>query len=242
MQAIVLAAGRGSRLKEMTTAAPKCMVRVDGQSILHRALEALRAVGVCQVTIVTGYLAGHLRAHAAEFDDQLQIDFVHNPDWESTNNITSLWRIGSQIPSETLLIESDLVFSGSLLSKCVDGSAAFVSPIEDWMDGTVVTVSEDGAIDTMFLGPVCRPIQQLFKTVNIYTITPEDWVSTIWPQLDRSVSAGDTSIYYEAAFASAIRARMLKMSAVVVSGDEWREVDTIDDLNAVHQWLAHRTA
>ena len=82
MKAIILAAGRGTRMKALTEEKPKCLVELDGQSLLEKQLNALRQAGIEDIAIVTGYRR------------ELLIPFnlveFHNPRWAETNMVTSL--------------------------------------------------------------------------------------------------------------------------------------------------------
>src|SRR5579864_1590854 len=81
-RAIILAAGRGSRMKDLTDAAPKCLIQVRGRTLLDRQLDSLRAAGIDEIAIVTGYKRELLAGRAdREF---------HNPTWERTNMVASL--------------------------------------------------------------------------------------------------------------------------------------------------------
>ena len=82
MRAIILAAGRGSRLKELTDETPKCLMEVGGKSLLRRQVDAYKAHGIEEVLVVRGYLAEKI-----DFPDILTVD---NPDWETTGLIPSL--------------------------------------------------------------------------------------------------------------------------------------------------------
>ncbi len=92
MKAILLAAGRGSRMKELTDARPKCLLELRGKSLLDRQLEALRKAGISEIAIVTGYKRELLA-------DRGLVEF-HNPRWADTNMVSSLasaqeWLIAS---------------------------------------------------------------------------------------------------------------------------------------------------
>lgn len=77
MKAIILAAGRGSRMKGLTDQKPKCLVELRGKTLLEWQLKALREAGVSEIAVVTGYRRELLAAYGlTEF---------HNPRWAETN-------------------------------------------------------------------------------------------------------------------------------------------------------------
>jgi choline kinase len=109
---IILAAGRGSRLGGLTDARPKCLVPLAGRPLLHWQLEAFRAVGVADVTVVRGYrkelLIGDFRT-------------LDNPDWEKTNMVATLLRADEILRSgPTLISYSDIVYRPSHLAALRD--------------------------------------------------------------------------------------------------------------------------
>ncbi len=82
MKAIILAAGRGSRMNHLTDDIPKCLVKLNGKSLLSRQIESLRKAGISEIGIVTGYKHELLR-NVADFE-------FHNPHWADTNMVSSL--------------------------------------------------------------------------------------------------------------------------------------------------------
>ena len=87
--AIILAAGRGSRLKDITSSDTKCMLDVDGEKLINLYLSSLFDSGCSKVIVVTGHASDSLTAHIKTLGYN-DVDFVHNPDYSSTNNIYSL--------------------------------------------------------------------------------------------------------------------------------------------------------
>ena len=91
MQALILAAGMGSRLHKYTSEVPKCLVEVNGQTLLDRTIEALRVAGVTKLVIVTGYKAEVLEEHIKSHVVDMDVKFINNEDYSTTNNIYSLY-------------------------------------------------------------------------------------------------------------------------------------------------------
>ncbi|RAL24861.1 nucleotidyl transferase [Lujinxingia litoralis] len=102
MRAIIIAAGRGSRLQHHTDERPKCMVRVGERSILDHQLEAYRAHGVDDLHIIRGYLAERLVVPGATYH--------HNARWPENNILQSLFCAEEAIEGPLLISYSDIVF------------------------------------------------------------------------------------------------------------------------------------
>ncbi len=235
--AVLLAAGRGTRLKGMTTRLPKCMVPVRNRTILDRALESLTVAGIERLVVVTGHEHRILQNYLKELTSSVRLEFVHSHNYATTNNIVSLLCARDCIDGDFLLFESDLLFKPHVLTELRNGSVALLSPLADWMDGTVTTLDDDGNIDRMYLKTDHRPDRPLYKTVNIYAIAADDWRNTLLPDLEMAVNSGDTNSYYERVIAHAIADGRLTMRGSVVDDQSWREVDTPEDLQFAEAWL-----
>lgn len=90
MQAMILAAGMGKRLKHLTENNTKCMVKVNGVSMIERALKILDKKQFSRIVIVVGYEGQKLIDFIAELEIDTSIEYVWNTDYEKTNNIYSL--------------------------------------------------------------------------------------------------------------------------------------------------------
>lgn len=103
MRAIILAAGRGSRMGEHTQEQPKCLTRLAGKSLLQWQLEALRAAGIQQTAIVRGY-RGEMLAGKAD-------TVFENPRWQETNMVSTLACAAEWLEAEPCLVSySDIVY------------------------------------------------------------------------------------------------------------------------------------
>jgi choline kinase len=100
-QAVILAAGRGSRLGE---GMPKCLVRLDHRTLIHHQLEALHAGGIDEVCVVVGYGADRVRAVLGD-----RCHYIENPRFDETNSLYSLWLTREWVRGPFLQINCDLV-------------------------------------------------------------------------------------------------------------------------------------
>ena len=111
MQGLILAAGMGRRLKELTSDNTKCMVKVNGVTLIDRALHQLDALGLSKIVIVVGYEGQKLIDYIATLEIATPICYVNNPIYDKTNNIYSLALAKDYLLQEdTLLLESDIIF------------------------------------------------------------------------------------------------------------------------------------
>ena len=90
MQAIILAAGMGKRLKELTQNNTKCMVKVNGVALIDRMLHQIDQKHLSRIVIVVGYEGQKLIDYIATLDIKTPVVYVNNPIYDKTNNIYAL--------------------------------------------------------------------------------------------------------------------------------------------------------
>lgn len=109
VKAILLAAGRGSRLSPLTDDRPKGMVELNGKPLLHHQLEVMHGAGITDITVVTGYRADRI-AHPA-----IPIRTIENPRWETTNMVASLYCAAAELSTAAIVAYTDIVYQPSVI-------------------------------------------------------------------------------------------------------------------------------
>ncbi len=227
--ALLLAAGTGTRLRPVTTDAPKCLTEVAGHSILGRLVDNLRAQGLERLVVVIGYLGDRIREFLRHNAGSLRIDYVTNPEYRTTNNIYSLWLARQQIRESFLLVESDLVFDASMLANMLHPDKIAVSTILPWMNGTTVGLQATGRRVAGFHVGHRTCDAPRYKTVNLYSLSLKTW-SSVEKRLSHYISKGRLGEYYEAVFADMVADGSLALDAVFFDADQWYEIDTLENL------------
>ena len=237
MQALILAAGMGSRLKDLTADNTKCMVKVNGVTMIERMLNQLENKAFSKFIIVTGYEGQKLIDFIETLDISTPIEFINNPIYDQTNNIYSLWLAKDKLLEEdTVLLESDLIFEDSILDALLDDSRptlALVDKYESWMDGTVVKLDEDDSISAFVPGKkfVYRDIDSYYKTVNIYKFSKEFSTTHYVPFLDAYTQALGRNEYYEQVLRVITLLDDPAIKAKRLDGQKWYEIDDVQDLD-----------
>ena len=173
MQAIILAAGMGKRLKELTQNNTKCMVKVNGVSLIDRMLHQIEKQHVSRIVIVVGYKGQKLIDYIGTLGISTPIIFINNPIYDKTNNIYSLALAKDYLcEDDTLLFESDVIFEDSVIDALVNDprqTLALVDKYESWMDGTCVKLADDDTIEAFIPGKKFNfsEIKDYYKTVNL---------------------------------------------------------------------------
>ncbi|MCE5189613.1 MAG: aminotransferase class I/II-fold pyridoxal phosphate-dependent enzyme [Eubacteriales bacterium] len=237
MQAIILAAGMGKRLKKLTENMSKCMVPVNGITLIERMLLQLDRLSLDRIIIVIGYKADILTTFLSTLHIKTPVLFVRNEIYFKTNNIYSLYLASDYLlHDDTILLESDLIMTDEVLHKlimCQDPDLAVVSKYQSWMDGTVVTLDADrNIIDFISKKKFCyEDIDQYFKTVNIYRFSKVFSASHYVPFLAAYIKSQGSSAYYEQVLNVIGRLDQVNIKAIVLDREVWYEIDDTQDLD-----------
>jgi histidinol-phosphate/aromatic aminotransferase/cobyric acid decarboxylase-like protein/choline kinase len=248
MQGIILAAGMGTRLKELTAHNTKCMIQVNGKTLIERMLGQLDQRGLSRIVLVVGYEAEKLKRYIATLDVTTPIAYIENPVYDKTNNIYSLALAKDLlIEDDSLLLESDLIFEDAVLDVLLADSRpslALVDRYESWMDGTVVTVGEHDII-TDFIEKrrfSFENIASYYKTVNIYKFSAGFSKNIYVPFLEAYVSALGNSAYYEQVLRVIALLDDPQINVKRLSGELWYEIDDQQDLDIAASMFADSAA
>lgn len=237
MQAIILAAGMGKRLGELTKNNTKCMVEVDGVRLIERALRILERKNLNRIILVVGYQHENLMTFVNSLGIQTKIEFIINGVYDKTNNIFSLSLAKEQmIEDDTLLLESDLIFEERLIDMLLEDkrdSLALVDKFESWMDGTCIVVDQDDNITDFIPGKLLqyREKEQYYKTVNIYKFGADFSKNVYVPFLEAYAKVMGNNEYYEAVIKLILLLDKNTMKAKRLQGELWYEIDDIQDLD-----------
>ena len=149
MQAIILAAGLGTRLRPITDEVPKCMVSVNGIRIIDKQIDNLHKAGVKDIVVVGGYKADVLKKHLERYNG---ITFVENSRYAETNNMYSLYlALKHTEGSGFLLMNADVYFDANiiagLLEKDKEGNSLIACDRSGYLEESMkIATDENGKI------------------------------------------------------------------------------------------------
>jgi 2-aminoethylphosphonate-pyruvate transaminase len=134
MTAVILAAGRGTRLNKLTSRLPKGLLQIDGKSLLERSLAAIKKNKITQAIIVIGHY-GHLIQEKIgnDFYD-LNLSYIRNPNYAKTGSMYSLWQIHDSIHDDILLLESDLLYEERAIPVLLESKYSDVILVSSLLD------------------------------------------------------------------------------------------------------------
>lgn len=236
MQAIILAAGMGRRLGNVTAENTKCMIKIHGMTLIERMLDALVKTEVSRVILVVGYKSDNIKALVGDKHKGMSIVYVRNDVYDTTNNIFSLFLAKKYLlEDDTILLESDLIFEEKILFGLVESphpNLAVVAQYKSWMDGTVVTLDDDDNIlrfipkkDFLF-----GEVKDYFKTINIYKFSKAFSTNSYVPFLKAYQAALGKNGYYEQVLQVITLLEQQDLKVLRLKNEKWYEIDDQKDL------------
>lgn len=245
MQAVILAAGMGRRLKELTKDNTKCMVKVNGVPLIDRLLGQLSRLELSRVIIVVGHKGDNLINHIGNrYAGILNIEYVENPIYDKTNNIYSLALAKDKlIEDDTLLIESDLILDDRMFSRIMEDpypNLALVAKYRTWMDGTMVRIDDENNVVNFITKKAFKysDVDHYYKTVNLYKFSKDFLVYKYVPFLDAYCSALGNNEYYEQVLRVICMLDNSELKALPITDEKWYEIDDIQDLDIAEALFA----
>ena len=244
MQAIILAAGMGKRLKELTKNNTKCMVKVNGVTLIERMLKQIDKKNLTRIVIVVGYEGKKLIDFIGTLTVQTPVCFIENPIYDKTNNIYSLalakdWLV----KDDTLLFESDLIFEDEVLDMLINDkrdTLALVDKYESWMDGTCLKLDDHDNIIGFASGKRFdfSETKDYYKTVNLYKFSRIFSITHYVPFLQAYQAALGENEYYEQVLKVIAALDDTVIKAKRLDGQLWYEIDDIQDLDIAESLFA----
>ena len=246
MQVIILVAGMGRRLGELTQDNTKCMVTVNGVRLIDRLLRQLVSVSnpLHRIVIVIGYEGKKLKEYLGNSYQHIPLEYVENPIYNKTNNIYSLFLAKEELAyDDTLLVESDLIFEDGVFEKVLSNpfpNLAVVAKYESWMDGTMVVLDGENNIVTFVPKSAFsyNDVERYYKTANIYKFSRDFSVTKYIPFLEAYSKAMGTNEYYESVLRVLSMLDKTGLKGLPIDNMKWYEIDDVQDLDIAETLFA----
>ena len=203
MKAIILAAGMASRLRPLTLTTPKSLLKVGERSLLQRSMDALIANGVTEFCIVTGYLHDMIEDFVKEqYADSIQVTFIYNKVYETTNNIYSLWLARPFAEGqEVLLLDSDLLYDPQIVTRVLATDAPNVlTLIRHELGEEEMKVVTDAQGSIKEISKTCNPAEAAGESLGIEKMG-KDYTKALYRELESMMNEEPLeNVFYERAF------------------------------------------
>ena len=244
MQSIILAAGLGSRLGELTKECTKCMVKINGITLIERMLRQLDRYGMDRIIIVTGYKGDILKDYVQNLRINTPVVFVDNSDYRHTNNIYSLWLTRKFLEEmDSLVLESDMIFEDRVIEKMLavdNGCGTFVARPRPWMDGSIVKLDKDNNIVYFVDDEEVKRIDPSYyhKIVSIYKFKKRYVSEKYMTYLNEYVKKNKDNNLYESLLKVIDLDVEKKIPAEILDEEQWYEINDIQDMDIAESMFA----
>ena len=245
----MLAAGKGSRLGKYTKNNTKCMLEVQGKTLLERAIDSLLEANIHDLILVVGYKKENLKNYIKEnnLDQRINITYIDNDIYDTTNNIYSLYLAKEYLKEDDIiLLESDIIYSQELIKEITTSpykDIAVIAKYEEWMDGTVVTMNEENTIKSFIPKEDFdySNVNNYYKTVNIYKFSKEFTRKYYLPFLESYIQIYGKNNYYELVLKVLISGlNDIQLKGYIIK-DDWYEIDDCQDYDIANAIFAKTT-
>lgn len=237
MRAVILSAGRGSRLLPLTELMPKCLVPVGGRSILDHQLHALAEAGVERAIVVAGYRFDQVGAHLATHAPPLPVDLRFNPFWAVSSSIGSVWAARDALDAPFCLLNGDTTLTGPILARALarhgEGVGLVVEPLGvPATDDMLVTVEGD---TILAVSKALDPAEATHRSLGVIVGGQH---SGYVPVLDRIIAGADGIQAYHHDVVAALASQGV-VSAIVEESGSWAEIDRPEDIVSWNARMPH---
>ena len=224
MRAVVLAAGRGTRLRAVTGDRPKCLARIGDRTLLERQLQSLARCGIDQIAVVTGYRAADVRRACGP-----DVEIVVNTRYEATNSLYSLWLARDLLMDGFVVLNCDVLFHDQLLSDLLtsrdEDALLMAAPRgQTYSDEEMKVRLRAGCVAD--IAKTLAPEETDGENVGIAKFGVAG-AALLVEELSRALADGGQHDWLPRAFAAFARRRPLYV--VETRGFPWTEIDSPED-------------
>lgn len=227
-KAVILSAGKGSRLLPLTADRPKCLIELSGKSLLEWQLDALQHAGLSDIVVVTGFRDHMVDAVAAT---RAGVRTLFNPFYHVADNLGSVWMARGEFDRDLLLLNGDTLVSRSLLARVLGADtgpiAVTTDEKESYDSDDMKVLQEDGRLRR--IGKALDPGCYNAESIGLLAFRGEG-PRLFARHVDAMMRTPDgTRRWYLRAIDDLAR-NGADVRAVSIKGEEWQEVDFPEDL------------
>ena len=223
MQAVIVAAGIGSRLKPLTDDRPKALLEVSGESLIRRCVRQLQDCGIGEIAVVVG----HHREMIVEHLRDAPVAFIHNPFYEITNNMVSLWFAQGFIRADFVYLHGDVILDPALLQTFLEEESPNALLVEKKpCDKEAMKVQTEGS--WLVASSKELPLSETFGEWTGLAKFSAAFAETLFARIGRLIEQGQRQAYDALAFTE-LAADGAQIGIVDFAGLPWVEIDTEQD-------------
>lgn len=238
MKAIVISAGKGSRLLPLTLQVPKCLVEVNGRAILDHQILALRAAGIEEIVIVGGYRVKQIAEHLEKALHAASISLLFNPFWSVASSIGSVWEARRHLEGPFCLLNGDTIFDGAVIEQAL----ASMRPGVNLLVEPITAPEHDDMRVHVEHGRVAAVAKDLPDEISTHrslgvVLCPDGDGGPYRKALEVVIGGRDGYNAYHHAVVDLL-ARSSVVTPILNQGSQWREIDRPED---IERWTSDHT-
>jgi L-glutamine-phosphate cytidylyltransferase len=242
MKALILAAGRGTRIRSIHGERPKCLISSDDEAILDHQIHGLFAAGIRKIGIVVGYESEQIIEHVeARYRDCLQhFSFIDNPKFETTNNIYSLWVARDWLRGEAFMcLNADVLFEPDILMPATRTTAPISMIVDpEWRDETMKVIIRDGCVVKMSKKIERAEFSGTYIGITTFSLGIQ---RDFFRSLDRLVATGHVNEFFNVAV-QGLAEQGARVGFTSTAGLSWAEIDDPSDLAFAREYVFPKLA
>jgi len=238
MIGVILAAGRGERLRPVTDNLPKGLITLNSRTLLEYSLSALAACGIRKVIIVVGYLAGEVKSRLGASYAGVELVYVESREYATCGSMLSLYLARDLITEDIVLLESDLIFDPSAIDTLIQSgkrNVILVAPCRG--NGDEVFIHTDPAGHLTGLGKqTVNEGSALGELVGISKLSLP-FLHNLCTQAETQFKQNNKSISYEDAIILTVKNSSDPVDCILLNNLLWTDIDTTDDFERAKEIL-----
>jgi len=242
MKAIILAAGIGSRLRPITDNKPKTLVLVNNVPILGYIINSLLQNGINDIVICTGYKNTMIKEYCKRDFPQTNFIFVNNENYDTSNNLYSLYLANKHLNGDLLLMNADLVFDSMVITKLLEcGTSAFCIDVGNYIEESMkVVFGADNYIAS--ISKTIKPSESSGVSIDVYRFCSKD-SAVLCEEIIKAIECDNRiNDWTETLLNDLLQNKKILVAPVNVNGYKWFEIDNYEDLSAAEKMFNKRIA
>lgn len=231
MKAVILAAGKGTRMPEITAKRPKCLIEIGKTTILDRQIKLLSKHLIKKIYVVIGYKSNQVKT---KIDEKKNVEMIYNKEYATTDNIYSLYLTRDKVKGfEFLLLNGDVLFEKKILKKLNLEKESDIVPVDSrYYDLESLKIKEKRGMAVEILPKTASKKESNGSTIGMFKFSSK--ASTIlFEEIEKIVKNGITDKWFEFALNKIFS--KTKMNVVDIKGLKWIEVDTYNDVKKAQE-------
>ncbi len=233
MKAVILAAGKGTRLRPLTERLPKSLIEVGGKTLLERSLDNLKEAGITEAVIVVGFFAERIKEKLGRVYNGISIDYIQNDDYPTSGSMWSFYKSKDIIGDDgVILLESDILYEVKALKSLLQAEEKdLILTAEPLNSGDDVYTSSDEQRRLVDLGKTISKENQKGPESVLVGISKysNEFLAKLFAKAEEDYYKGEQMYHYEeTVFATSQLG--YPVHTLFCSGLKWTEIDNKADL------------